>query len=501
MAFLRLLSGCVWENLDMTSLLVFAFIFLLLSDYIKHRAPKNFPPSPLGLPFLGNVFSLDSKQTYVYIGKLAEQYGDVFSLRLGGETTVFVSGYKTVKDLLVTQTDALTSRPAAPLFERINKCQGVTVNNGYPWRQQRRFTLSTLRNFGVGKKSLESIVSEEICFFHKTFKEEGGKPFNPHFIINNAVSNIICSIVFGHRFDYSDSRFQELLHLISEITYLEGTLWVQVYNAFPRLMKLLPGRHNQLFFYFERIMDFLREEIREHKVEWDPSSPRDYIDCYLAEIENRKNDVEAQFHEENLAYCLLDLFVAGTETTSTTLRWALLYMMKYPHVQEQVRAEIDSVIGRERPPSMEDRTNMPYTDAVIHEIQRFSNIVPLGLLRKTNEDVTLSGCFIPKNTTVVINLTSVLFDKNEWETPDSFNPGHFLNADGKFKRKDAFMAFSAGKRSCLGESLARMELFLFFSSLLQKFTFHTPEGVQLSLQSQNGLTRTPVMREICAVAR
>ncbi|KPP56234.1 hypothetical protein Z043_126185 [Scleropages formosus] len=100
---------------------------------------------------------------------------------------------------------------------------------------------------------------------------------------------------------------------------------------------------------------------------------------------------------------------------------------------------------------MADRANMPYTDAVIHEIQRMGNIIPLNLVRLTTEDTTLRGYTIPKRpfiffqgTMVMATLHSVLFDEIEWETPFAFNPGHFLDAEGKFRRRDAFLPFSAG---------------------------------------------------------
>ncbi|KFQ23196.1 Cytochrome P450 2J2, partial [Merops nubicus] len=109
-----------------------------------------------------------------------------------------------------------------------------------------------------------------------------------------------------------------------------------------------------------------------------------------------------------------------------------------------------------------------YTNAVIHEVQRKGNIVPLGIIRKATKDTVMDGFHIPKGTTVLTNLTSVMFDKSEWETPDSFNPGHFLK-DGQFWKREAFIPFSIGKRACPGEVLARSELFLFFTALLQKF--------------------------------
>ncbi|KAF3691118.1 Cytochrome P450 2J2 [Channa argus] len=134
---------------------------------------------------------------------------------------------------------------------------------------------------------------------------------------------------------------------------------------------------------------------------------------------------------------------------------------------------------------------MPYTDAVIHEIQRMGDIVPLNLFRTVNKDTLLGKYTIPKGTTILPTLSSVLHDESMWETPHSFNPQHFLNQDGKFRKREAFLPFSAGKRVCLGEQLARMELFLFFTSLLQRFSFSPPPGEQPSLEFMLGATRCP----------
>ncbi|NXW94718.1 CP2J6 protein, partial [Alopecoenas beccarii] len=109
-----------------------------------------------------------------------------------------------------------------------------------------------------------------------------------------------------------------------------------------------------------------------------------------------------------------------------------------------------------------------YTNAVIHEVQRKGNISPFGAPRMAVKDTVVDGFCIPKGTGVLTNFTSVFFDKNEWKTPDTFNPEHFLK-DGQFWRRESFIPFSIGKRSCLGELLARTELFLFFTALLQKF--------------------------------
>ncbi|XP_048465650.1 cytochrome P450 2K1-like [Rhincodon typus] len=134
----------------------------------------------------------------------------------------------------------------------------------------------------------------------------------------------------------------------------------------------------------------------------------------------------------------------------------MLLMMKYPEIQKKVHEEIIRVIGSERPPRIDDRKDLPYTDAVIHEIQRFGDIVPMSITHETTVDVNFRGYFIPKGTQVIPLLTSVLYDKTQWEKPNEFNPSHFLNAEVKFVRREAFMPFSAGSISICKPSLVKM---------------------------------------------
>ncbi|XP_030584263.1 cytochrome P450 2J6-like [Archocentrus centrarchus] len=478
------------------------FLFLLITYYLKNRNPRNFPPGPFALPVLGNLQIVDKKHPYIYFTKLAEIYGNVFTFCFGSNKIVIVSGYKMVKEALVTQADNFVDRPYSPMTDRFysGTSDGLFMSNGEKWKAQRRFALSTLRNFGLGKNRMEQCICEEIRYLQEEIEQEKGKLFSPAGLFNNAVSNIICQLVMGKRFDYSDHNFQLMLKDLSEILQLEGSIWGTLYESFPGLMKHLPGPHNKLFSHFDEVKDFITQELNRHKKDLDRNNPRDYIDAFLIKMENLK-EPDLGFTETNLVMCSADLFLAGTETTATTLMWALTFLIRHPDVQEKVQAEIDSVIGQTRQPSMADRPNLPYTDAVIHEIQRVGNIVPLNVLRIAAKDTTLDGYYIPKGTSVLPILTSVLFDKTEWETPDTFNPGHFLDANGKFVKREAFLPFSAGKRVCLGESLAKMEMFLFFVGLLQKFTFSVPDGVELSTEGSTGTIRVPEPFKVYAKAR
>ncbi|NXW15640.1 CP2J2 protein, partial [Circaetus pectoralis] len=488
----------LWESISFQMLLIFLIVFLLVADHMKHRKPKHFPPSPFSLPFLGHIYMMNFSNPQIMVQKLTEKYGDIFSIQMGSTSFVLINGLRKIKEVLVNQAENFMDRPEMPLDSDIFSKMGLVSSSGHLWKQQRRFTLTTLRNFGLGKRPLEERIQEECRCLVDAFGDEQGNPFNPHLKISNAISNVICSITFGNRFDYHDEEFKKLLRLMDETVSLHGTVMSQLYNSFPSIMKFLPGSHQTIFKNSKLLKSFVKEKIDKHKEDWNPSESRDFIDSYLQEI--AKDNGSGTFQEENLVACALDLLFAGTETTSTTVRWALLYMAMYPEIQARVQAEIDAVIGQVRQPALEDRNNMPYTNAVIHEVQRKSNIIPFNVPRLTVKDTVLDGFHIPKGTVLLTNLTSVMFDKNEWETPDAFNPEHFLK-DGQFWKRESFVPFSIGKRACLGEVLARAELFLVFTALLQKFTFQAPPDTTLSLQFKLGITMAPQPYKICAVPR
>ncbi|XP_067323960.1 cytochrome P450 2J2-like [Anolis sagrei] len=487
-----------WEALSLKIVFVFLVTFLIFADYIRQRRPRGFPPGPRPLPFVGNLFTIDIKKPHLSSEKFIDIYGKVFSVQLGILRCVIVNGLQLVKEALIHQSENFIDRPIFPIIYDHSKTFGLIMSNGLPWKQQRRFALSTLKSFGLGKRSLEEQIQEESRFLTGAIEDEKGQPFDFHYQINNAVSNIICSITFGNRFDYHDSQFQKLLRLLDEMGNTQAGFWGQVYNSFPALMKRLPGPHQTVFKNWDQLKSFVRKIIEKHQEDWNPLETRDFIDAYLNEM--AKENVSSSFHMENLILSTLDLFIAGTETTSATLRWAMLYMAVYPEIQGKVQAEIDSVIGQSRAPTMADRDILPYTNAVIHEIQRMGNILPFSAPRVAVNDTRIAGFHLPKGTVLLPNLTSVLFDKDEWDTPRKFNPNHFLK-DGRFMKREAFIPFSIGKRSCLGELLARMELFLFFTTLMQKFTFQAPNGLILSLDFKIGNALSPKPYKICAISR
>ncbi|XP_060086885.1 cytochrome P450 2K6-like [Heteronotia binoei] len=485
------------------------FLFALTLAFLWERcnfwksSSRKLPPGPRPLPLIGNLHLLDLKRPYRTMLKFSKQYGPVFSIQLGFQKMVVLAGYKTVKEALVNQADAFADRPMVPIFEDFEHGHGVILSNGETWKVMRRFTISTLRDYGMGKKTIEDRIVEECRFLIQKFESFEGKPFETTTIMNAAVANIIVTILLGKRFDeYEDPTFLRLLNMVNENTQLFGSPSVMLYNMFPALGFLSGGRKTVLK-NRDELFAFIQATFVEHLKELDVNDQRSFIDAFLTQQQEEKNKNQSNefFHNENLKAVVENLFGAGMETTSTTLRWGLLLMMKYPEIQKKVQEEIAKVIGSAQP-RIEHRAKLPYTDAVIHEVQRFGNILPSGVPRATTTDVTLGDYFIPKGTQIIPLLYSVLYDESEWEKPSKFYPEHFLDSKGKFAKRDAFLPFSAGRRVCAGETLAKMELFLFFVSLMQRFTFQPAPGTSkedLDLTPAVGFTAPSMPFRICAL--
>uniref|UniRef100_A0AAQ6ISU6 Cytochrome P450, family 2, subfamily X, polypeptide 9 n=1 Tax=Anabas testudineus TaxID=64144 RepID=A0AAQ6ISU6_ANATE len=392
----------------------FILLWLCVSFIIvqmKPRRPKNFPPGPLTLPVLGNLINLSLENPLKDFEMLRKSYGNVYRV--------------------------------------------VMVDYGPSWRDHRRFALMTLRNFGLGKNSMEERIHGEIKHIINTLEKNIGKILSPQVMFHNAASNIICQVLFGTRYEYDDEFIREIVRCVRENSKLANGPWAMLYDSFPMIHNL-PLPFTKAFRNVERGSD------------------------------------GSSFSEEQLIIYSLDLHFAGTDTTSNTLLTGFLYLMTNPHIQERCQQEIDRVlVGKDRV-GFDDRHNMPYMQAVTHEVQRIANTVPLSVFHCTTKDTELMGYSIPKGTIVIPNLTSVLNEEGQWKFPHEFNPENFLNDQGEFVKPEAFMPFSAGPRMCLGEGLARMELFLIMVTLLRKFKFIWPEDAgEPDYTPVYGITQTP----------
>ncbi|KAM6424011.1 cytochrome P450 2W1 [Liasis olivaceus] len=432
------------------------------------------PPGPWPLPIIGNLHLLDFKRQDKSLLKLAKKYGPVFTLYFGFQKVVVLTGYEAVKDALVNFTEEFVDRPSIPIFEQIQHGNGVFFSTGELWRATRRFTVSTMRNLGMGKKHIEELITEELSFLIENINSFQGEPFSLR-TFNSAPTNITFVLLFGERFEYNDPTFLTLLRLIDEVMCLLGSPVLHLYNFYP-FLGFFFNVHKALLQKIEDVRAIIRDYIKSSRQDLNGNSLRSYTEALVFKHQQDMSKTQNLFHEDNLIASVLDLVMAGTETTATTLQWAILLAMRYPEIQKKVQEEIRRVVKPGHRATYEDRRSMPFTNAVIHEVQRFITLLP-HVPRCTSVNTHFRGYFLPKGTMVIPSLTSVLLDQSQWETPHEFNPNHFLDSNGNFIKKDAFVPYSLGRRNCIGESLAKMELFLFFTGLLQKFTFQPPPGL------------------------
>lgn len=345
----------------------------------------------------------------------------------------------------------------------------------------------------------------EINAASKVLQETNGQPMSITPLLQNIVGNITFGVVFGQRYEYDDPRFE----MVQKFTgsFISGDGAISPINFFPGwVARLISTKVDDGDVEREKlagtINNFILDRIKEHEETYDENNMRDFVDHYIRVSHDDKAESSDIFTKGNMLRIIQDLFVAGSETSSTTLEWAMLFMMEYPEIQQKCQLQIDEVLGH-KSIDYADRGKLPYVEAVLMEIQRLGNITPHSLVHSTTRDTELLGYKIPARTLIIPLLYSISYDPKYWVDPEKFNPARFLNKDGRLIKNDAFVPFSVGPRACLGEPLARMELFLVFSRLLQQFTFtRGEEGVVHSFEAKPfQMTRAPMPYKIKAVSR
>jgi len=483
-------------------------VVVLVCTYLVFRSlsrPHGIPPGPLGFPVFGNL-SFGSRNKYHHFLQLSKTYGPIFSLYFGSELVVVLQDYTSIREAFVIKGEVYSGRPRNTAMGKLmeDDQNGIAIVDGLPWKEHRRFAVTVFKEFGIGKSSLEPKMLVEIAAFLKEIDKQKGQAFNIHELCTMSICNNICLFEFGQRFDYSDPRFKALIRRIMEFpTVFSNSL---VHQLFPWI-RFIPW--TERIHHYEDIVNwwtenrrFVTEIIEEHDVAA-PGESWDYIHAFSDERKRREQTgTHAEFFNESaLNTNLRTLFNAGTETTSTTILWAILFLMVHPDVQRKVQQELDDVIGQDRAPAYDDRLLMPYTEATIHEVHRRGSVVPFSLARSTLEEDNLQGYRIPKRTTIIPNLMAVHHDEKIFPDPFTFRPERFINKQGQFVKSEYVIPFSIGRRNCVGEALAAMEVFLYLTSLLQKFTLVKVEGDSLTTERNATVTNSPKPFSLRAIAR
>lgn len=474
-------------------------IIVLFLTFIVYsiRKPHNFPPGPLWIPLVGNLPYLKKLSRalggqHLALLELSKRWKtNVLGLKLGNNTIVTVFSYPVIKTVLTSEE--FEGRPDN-FFIRLRSLgtrQGVTCTDGELWMIQRSFVVRHLRNLGFGKTAMEMKIKEELLEILDIIKLNG-KEVQIGRLLAPAVINVIWSLTAGTRIAREDPRLNKLLDLLSQRTKVfdmaGGTL-----SQHPWLRFIAPeaSGYNIITRLNAELAALFMETIKQHHQTWTAGKNDDLIYSFISEM-NQPNGHSTTFTNDQLLMVCLDLFIAGSQTTSNTLDFAFLMMLLHPDIQSKAQALLDEVCEENKLLDYVDRHKVPYVEAILLEVERYCHVVPVIGPRRVLKDTVLDGYNIPKETTILIHVYSVHSSREIWGDPEVFRPERFLNAEGKLIPNEALIPFGLGRRRCLGESLARSCIFMFFAEILRNYKISPvagapmPTGIPLP-----GLTLSP----------
>ena len=458
------------------------FIWYFITTYMKR---KNMPAGPFSYPFLGNIPQIISADPTRPFDKLAEKYGDIFTVTFPSGNAVILNTASLVREARLTpgkQEDLMGKSPEYiyPLDEIMG---GVLSARDYSdaYLFEKKVFVSAMHIFGAGIEQASVRAGRAVDIMMKEIENEPGRPFSP--------KNLLQSSTVVQLWKWLTSKTMALDDPIVK----ESNEFIAIFNR-----QAIPGTMYQLFpFLCYLPTQFTREIKRAHAIR-EKIFPREYRsvqESYIPGIIRNLTDSFISAYEKELAkenrkdigskdagiQGLMLGALIGSGASSIWLTWFFLYMVLFPNVQNKIHEELDAAVGRDRLPNWKDAENLPYLQATLCEVGRISSTAALA---GTNaiRDTTIAGYPIPKGTFVVLNLSQVHKDEREWPEPEKFKPERFLDHDGKFvgwNKLHGFLPFSVGRRECPGQSLAKIMLFSFLSLLLHHYKIELPEGAEM----------------------
>ncbi|XP_046561767.1 cytochrome P450 1A2-like [Haliotis rubra] len=454
--------------------------FATIKLFRYFQSNNNAAPGPWGYPVLGHLPLLGT-EPHVTFQKLRMKFGDVFRIQLGTWPALVINGKKAIKEALVEQGDAFSGRPqfyttsSSVLYDG----QGVSFSQfSQDYLRHRKMANKVLATFANAKSNpMEEAIHREIDTVVDSFASKRGTSFCPHDDVFLAAGSIIYQICYGRQEDIRErTDFTDFILQSKEFTETVST--GNPIDIFPWLRFVIPWTLTNFRRLIKKFIESRKKKVEEHVTTFDRNHLRDATDGFVDIVDSNSEDVQV-LGSARIFSTIDDLFGAGFGTVATTMEWATMYMADNPQVQAKVQQEIDDVVGPSRRPTLEDRGKMVYTEACIHEIMRITALAPLSLPHYTTTDITFQGYSVKKDTVVFINLYSMSHDPDVWGDPEVFRPERFLDSSGQINKAllEEFLPFATGRRKCLGEFLGRMEIFLFFTGLLQKCSFSRPPEV------------------------
>ncbi|XP_074644559.1 cytochrome P450 1A1-like [Tubulanus polymorphus] len=492
---LKFASTGLWY--DWLSALVLATLCAILAAIRFRFCDQNDSiPGPMGIPVLGNLLQL-GKEPQKTLSKIWKKYGDVYQIHLGSRRTVVLNGAKTIRKALVGQADDFAGRPDFYSFKFI--AGGKSMGFGdftARWKMHRKIAQNALGVFINNQHNpIEIKIQKEALVLVDNLVDLSRRNLpngiNPHDEIYLSIGNIICAICFGRRYERDDPDFMELVKTNDEFMAFVGA--GNPVDIMPWMRHFTRGAFDKFLQILAVMENLCKRKREEHVATYDPSHIRDMTDALIKTAQDIPNEKKSEIGltDEHILNTVQEVIGAGFDTISTSLLWAILYMASYPEYQTRVHHEIMQVVGDSRLPRTSDR--LPFTEACIYETMRSSCIFPFALPHSTTKDTFLNGHFIPEKTLIFVNQWSVTHDEDVFPQPDTYDPYRFITKDGKLNKSvmDKFFPYGCGRRRCPGEQLAKQELFIFFTTIMQRCWFEPALGVSLSMESKYGLTLKP----------
>lgn len=487
-----------------------------MNDIGGDIAHPKLPPGPTPYPLIGNLAQVDLHNPHRSFVQWKHKYGSIYTVWLP-KPQVVIAGAEELNDVLVngTNADIFADRPTFSfVFGIFNGHQpdgdGIIIARQQIWQKNRRFALHAFRDLGMGRPPMET----RICY-HKDALinrlagaaiQSNGQITDLYVQFSFCLGNIIQDMVMGRHHEYNDPEFIHFKELIDRTIKQTNSFQMLFVDRFPWLRAFVPaywryirdGFALQRLFLHEidvRIQHLNGQQQLQDGRQNDDTEPDCFIDAYLLAAMAEGNHLDDPALRLTLALCAGDLWAAGQETVVNTITWAIIYMIHYPDVQIKLQTELDQKL-QGRAFTLADRTSLPYFRATIDELQRVVNILPWSLPHSTSQAVTISGSdgrrwTIPKDMIVMPQYGAVHMDPMHFPQPEVFRPERFLDMEGNYCASELLKPFGMGKRSCLGESLAKMELPILFASLLQNFNFGPVRDGMPSMRRNLGLTSSP----------
>lgn len=457
----------------------------LLTFWLVRRKRYRLPPGPFPLPLLGNVLQFKTEHYHEQFYQWSLKYGPVISVHLGPKLCVVVNDQETANEVLVKRGADFSGRMKSPSLDFVSD-GGKNImfaQDGPTLRFHRKIAAKAFRHYLQGDV-LQEKIHHAISVVIDELRSQT-EPTDPECYITFIVGFIIMGVSFNINYKYNDPELIKLFEAIDK-------MFAVIPGGFPE--EKIPGmlyiwesqRRQQMRKNCTFILDFVKKQFDKHCKTFDRDNPRDISDTLLlARLEAEEDPTEANLEkltDAHIIQTLADILFGGTETTRLVLRYLILHMAAYPDIQTKVQEEIDCVVGRKELPGMKHRSKLTYTEASIYESIRLSSVTPVGLPHRANCDTSISGYDVPKDTMIMVNLWALHHDPTQWQDVNDFRPERFLDQEGNLRQKpDNYLPFSAGRRVCLGEPVAKAEFVLILACLMQKFTWRLHDGVKANL--------------------